>query len=205
MESCCTKFLQLVRDINFPWLFLSLLFDFIIFLMRVKELIQCSESRKRQLITCFRTQTWKSQTFYFIFVNRRPRPHVSVFVSKRRLSSSVFKPTRVHTQRIRIVFARPNKNAKQWKNDGIFHRACVMIVVNDVLHHRIRKPPFSSVHTFSQKQLFQKVPLWRASSESAVFIGYVWTEAVSVQKKLRFQIKTGESFPRAESRPHHMR
>ena len=47
MESCCTKFLQLVRDINFPWLFLSLLFDFIIFLMRVKELIQCSQSRKR--------------------------------------------------------------------------------------------------------------------------------------------------------------
>ena len=45
---------------------------------------------------------------------------------------------------------RPStRNAKQWKYDSIPHRACVMLVVNDVLHvlhHRIRKPPFSSVH-----------------------------------------------------------
>ena len=41
---------------------------------------------------------------------------------------------------------------------------------------------FSSVHTYTRKQRFQKVPFLLI-----VFIGYVWTEAVSVKKKLRFQ------------------
>ena len=35
---------------------------------------------------------------------------------------------------------------------------------------RFRKVPFSSVHTYTQKQRFQKVPLWRAFSKSCVFI-----------------------------------
>ena len=53
------------------------------------------------------------------------------------------------------------------------------------------KTSVSSVPTYTQKQHFQKVPLWRPVPFSLiVFIGYVWTEAVSVKKKLRFQIKT---------------
>ena len=35
---------------------------------------------------------------------------------------------------------------------------------------RFRKVPFSSVHTYTRKQRFQKVPLWRAFSKSSVFI-----------------------------------
>ena len=33
-----------------------------------------------------------------------------------------------------------------------------------------RKVPFSSVHTHTRKQRFQKVPLWRAFSKSSVFV-----------------------------------
>ena len=36
-----------------------------------------------------------------------------------------------------------------------------------------------------RKERFRKVPF-----SLIVFIGYVWTETVSVKKKLRFQIKT---------------
>ena len=35
---------------------------------------------------------------------------------------------------------------------------------------RFRKVPFSSVNTYTRKQRFQKVPLWRAFSKSSVFI-----------------------------------
>ena len=69
------------------------------------------------------------------FRSFRPPPHVSGYFWKR-----------LHKYSIRIVFGRPHENAKQWKYDSIPHRACVMPVVNDVLHHRIRKPPFSSIH-----------------------------------------------------------
>ena len=60
---------------------------------------------------------------------------------------------------------------------------------------RFRKVSFSSVYTYTRKQRSQNVPLWRAFSKSSLFIdffftGYVWTEAVPVKKKLRFQIKT---------------
>ena len=51
------------------------------------------------------------------------------------------------TQRIGIVLARPYENAKQWKYDSIPRRAYVMPAVNDALHHRVRKPPFSSFYT----------------------------------------------------------
>ena len=116
----------------------------------------------------------------------RPRPHVSVFVWERRYFPSVFKKRRVHTKCIRIVFACPYENAKQWKYESIPHRVCVIIVVNDVLHHGIRKPTFSSVHTYTWKQRFRKVPF-----SSIVFIRYVWTEAVSVKKKLAFSTQNG--------------
>ena len=72
----------------------------------------------------------------------RPRQHVSGDFSQH-----FQKKIRIHPQRIRIVFARPYENAKQWKYDSIPCRACVMLAVNDALHHGIRKPPFSSVHT----------------------------------------------------------
>ena len=55
---------------------------------------------------------------------------------------------------------------------------------------RFRKVPFSSVRTYTRKQRFQQVPLWRAFSKSSVFFGYVWTEAVSVKKMLPVQMKT---------------
>ena len=66
---------------------------------------------------------------------------------KRRFSPPFSKQIRVHTYCIRIVFARPYKNAKQWKDDSIPHIAWVMLVVNDVLHHRVRKHPFSGSST----------------------------------------------------------
>ena len=37
-------------------------------------------------------------------------------------------------------------------------------------NQRFRKVPFSSVYTYTQKQRFQKVPLWRALSKNCVFI-----------------------------------
>ena len=50
---------------------------------------------------------------------------------------------------------------------------------------RFRKVSFSSVYTYTRKQRFQKVPF-----SLIFFTGYVWTEAVPVKKKLRFQMKT---------------
>ena len=46
----------------------------------------------------------------------------------------------------------------------------------------MRKERFQKVHSGER---FRKVPF-----SLIVFIGYVWTETVSVKKKLRFQIKT---------------
>ena len=71
------------------------------------------------------------------------------------------KKIRLQKWRIRIVFGRPHENAKQRKYDSIPHIACLMLVLNDVLHHRIRKPPFSSVHTKTSGQRIQKVSRWR--------------------------------------------
>ena len=65
------------------------------------------------------------------------------------------KKIRLQKWRIRIVFGRPHENAKQRKYDSIPHRACLMLVLNDVLHHRIWKPPFSSVHTKTSGQRIQ--------------------------------------------------
>ena len=59
---------------------------------------------------------------------------------------------------------------------------------------RFQKVSFLSVHTQTVKQRFQKVLLWRAFSKSCVFsyrfIVYVWKIALSVTRKLRFQMKT---------------
>ena len=58
---------------------------------------------------------------------------------------------------------------------------------------RFRKVPFSAVQTYARKQRsqkfysrerFEKVPF-----SLIVFIRYVWTEVVSVKKKLRFQLE----------------
>ena len=95
------------------------------------------------------------------FRSFRHPPHVSGYFWKRRVFSSVFQKIRLHKWRIRIVFGRPHENAKQRKYDSIPHRACLMLVLNDVLHHRIRKPPFSSVHTKTSGQRIKKVSRWR--------------------------------------------
>ena len=119
----------------------------------------------------------------------RPRPHVSVFVWKRRYFPSVFKKRRVHTKRIRIVFACPYENAKQWKYESIPHRACVIVAVNDVLHHRnrenLRFRPFTCTR---ENSVFKKFRFhWfnqiredgsRIRKEKLAFStqkGYLWT------------------------------
>ena len=90
---------------------------------------------------------------------------------KRKFSPPFSKQKRVHTYCIWSAFARPYKNAKQWKDDSIPHRAWVMLVVNDVLHHRVRnirspvRPPVNEWPAFS------KSPLWleiRASLKRCV-------------------------------------
>ena len=61
-----------------------------------------------------------------------------------------------------------------------------------LIRHRFLKVPFFPVHTETRKRRFQKIQLWRAFSIAfsvTVFIGYVWTEAVTAMKKLRFQTK----------------
>ena len=77
----------------------------------------------------------------------RRRPHVSGYFFKTDISPPFSKQIRVHTYCIRIVFARPYKNAEKWKDDSIPHGAWVMLLVNDVLHHRVRKHPFSAPST----------------------------------------------------------
>ena len=74
---------------------------------------------------------------------------------------------------------------KQWKDDCIPHRACVMLVVYDVSHYRIWKPPFSSVFTKSQS-------FWK----DAVFFGdrlrrMRVDDRPDRRKNLRFQNKNG--------------
>ena len=56
--------------------------------------------------------------------------------------------------------------------------------VDDVLHHRIRKPPFSSIHTKTRSQRFQKSVLWRAILKKCILVGQTG------EKNLRFQTKT---------------
>ena len=79
----------------------------------------------------------------------------------------------IHTNtplRIRIVFARPNENAYHLLRN--LHNASS---IYDIWHHRIRKPPFWSIHTKMRSRRFQKSPLWRAFLKSCVFTRYVWT------------------------------
>ena len=78
----------------------------------------------------------------------------------------------IHTNtplRIRIVFARPKENAYHLLRN--LHNASS---IYDIWHHRIRKPPFWSIHTKMRSRRFQKSPLWRAFLRT-VFNRYVWT------------------------------
>ena len=61
------------------------------------------------------------------------------------------------------------KTPNQWKYDSITYGACAILVVYDVWHHRIRKPPFSSVHTEMRSRRFLKSPLRSAFLKSLVF------------------------------------
>ena len=72
----------------------------------------------------------------------------------------------IHTNmplRIRIVFARPNENAYYLLRN--MHNASS---IYDIWHHRIRKPPFWSIHTKMRSRRFQKSPLWRMFLKSCV-------------------------------------
>ena len=69
------------------------------------------------------------------------------------------------------------------------HRAGVILVVYDVWHYRIWKPPFSSV--FMKSQNFWKDAFW-----VTVFAGYVWTvgqtgEKISIFKNKNRHVWTG--------------
>ena len=90
------------------------------------------------------------------FRSFRPPPYVSGYFWKRRVFLPFSKKIRLQKYRIRIVFGRPHENDKQRKYNSIPHRACVMLVVNDVLHHRIRKPPFSSSTRKQVASVFKK-------------------------------------------------
>ena len=72
----------------------------------------------------------------------------------------------IHTNtplRIRIVFARPNENAYYLLRN--MHNASS---IYDIWHHRIRKPPFWSIHTKMRSRRFEKSPLWRLFLKSCV-------------------------------------
>ena len=75
----------------------------------------------------------------------------------------------------------------------------MLITWEDKLHNKMTSAYSKScgykkffVHTNTKEYCFQIVPLWRAFSKSSVFVDLlcvlVWTEAVSVTIKLRFQI-----------------
>ena len=70
----------------------------------------------------------------------------------------------IHTNtplRIRIVFARPNENAYHLLRN--LHNAST---IYDIWHHRIRKPPFWSIHTKMRSRRFEKSLLWKFNSST---------------------------------------
>ena len=84
-----------------------------------------------------------------------------------------------------------------WKQHSIPYGACVMLEVNDVWHHRIRKPPVSSVHTQTKsrvfKNLYSRELFWKDPFSVKVFVGHVWTVGQSQRKNISFETKTDMS------------
>ena len=86
-----------------------------------------------RVLPTLRNQSGKLEHFSS---NIRLCPHVSGYFWNTRPHVAYSNPWPVHT-----------KTLKRWKYDSIPRRACVILVVNDVWHHRFWKSPFSSVHT----------------------------------------------------------
>ena len=87
-----------------------------------------------------------------------------------------------------------------WKQHSIPYGACVMLEVNDVRHHRIRKPPVSSVHTQTKSRRFQKSLLSRAFLKRSVFSDSFCRTRVDgrpkPKKKYQFWNKNGHEWTR---------
>ena len=82
-----------------------------------------------------------------------------------------------------------------WKQHSIPYGACVMLEINDVWHHRIRKPPVSSVCTQTKSRRFQKSLLWKAFLKRSVVSDCFYRRRVDgrskpKKKNISFQTKT---------------
>ena len=125
----------------------------------------------------------------------RPRPHVFVFVWKRKLFSPFSKKKiRVHTLRFWMVFARPKENAIAIENGTSFDERMRINWYPSPLRHRFHKPPFPSIHTSTAKRRRQKSLLWRAFLKTHVFGDRFYRIRVdgrpNWRKKILFQTKT---------------
>ena len=121
-------------------------------------------------------------------------------------------------QAIRLQISPSIKDKKGKRPSAILNKFIILRGVDwCVLSVLFRKVSFSSVHTYTRKQRFQKVPLWRAFSKSSVFInrfhrilvvgscirkekvafsnenGYVWTGPNLNLRFLRFLVGLRES------------
>ena len=70
-------------------------------------------------------------------------------------------------QAIRFEISPSIKDNKGKRPSAILNK---FRIVKIVWPQRFRKVPFSSCHTYTQKERFQKVPLWRVFPKSFVFI-----------------------------------
>ena len=121
-----------------------------------------------------------------------PPPHVPGYFWKRKFFFSVFKKY----VSLRSVFESFWPSI--WKQHSITYGACVMLEVYDVWHHRIGKPPFSSVHTQTKSRRFQKSLLWRAFLKRSAFSDrFHWIRVdgrpKSKEKNISFETKTDTS------------
>ena len=84
-----------------------------------------------------------------------------------------------------------------WKQHSIPYGACVMLEVNDVWHHRIREPPFSSVHTQTKNPVFSKIFTLESFFEKIrfqwLFLSDTWAVGQNRRKNISFQTKTDMS------------
>ena len=81
----------------------------------------------------------------------RPCQHVSSDFLKTEIFS-VFKKYAFRRRVFESLSPVHMKTLKRWKNDNIPYRACVILVAYNVWNQRFRKPPFSSVHTYTTSQ-----------------------------------------------------
>ena len=112
----------------------------------------------------------------------RPPPHIPGYFWKRKFFSPFSKNTHPYG-------AYSNRfSPPTWKQHSNPYGACVMLEVYDVWHHRIRKPPFSSVHTQTKSRRFQKSLLWRAFLKRSVFSDRFYRISVDGRPKPKTKI-----------------